>query len=251
VEFVSIPRGISIIGTTQEEAELCVREWADRLADVSYTPQKFRAWILKEVPRYSIELGPFQMGRFPVSNDDYREFMSAEEIAAPESIIRREIGEWPVWGVSYEACCCFADWMSAKLDQKARLPTEAEWEYAARGPDGNQYPYGNEFMASKCNTIESGIGHPTPVDRYASFPSGFGICDMAGNVEEWTSTRYYPYPGGMLIEDDLTAECGKNYRILRGGSFARSGDLARCARRHGPHPSAPFRFRGFRLLLEE
>jgi formylglycine-generating enzyme required for sulfatase activity len=162
-----------------------------------------------------------------------------------------ESGDWPVWGVSFDDCCRFADWMGYRLGQKARLPIEAEWEYAARGPNRNEFPFGNEFDSSKCNTIESGIGHPTPVDRYCAFSSGFGICDMAGNVEEWTSSRYSPYPGGDWVEDDLTRFCGRRYRVLRGGSFARSGDLTRCARRHGPHPEGPFRFRGFRLLLED
>lgn len=251
MEFVSIPRGVGLIGTTLEEVDGCVRDWADRLAHVSYTREKFRTWILKEIPRHAVELGPLRMGRFPVTNEEYGEFLREGDTTQPESILLGESGDWPVWGVSYEDCCRFAVWIGARLGERSRLPTEAEWEYAARGPDRNEYPFGNEFVPSRCNTIESGIGHPTPVDRYRFFPSGFGVCDMAGNVEEWTSSRYYPYPGGELIEDDLTAECGKEYRILRGGSFARSGDLARCARRHGPHLGSCFRFRGFRLVLED
>jgi formylglycine-generating enzyme required for sulfatase activity len=73
---------------------------------------------------------------------------------------------------------------------------------------------------------------------------------MAGNVEEWTSTDYHPYPNGSFVADDLAYGSRDGYKILRGGSFARSGDLARCARRHGPHPDPVFRYRGFRLVQE-
>lgn len=64
------------------------------------------------------------------------------------------------------------------------------------------------------------------------------------------SGNYEPYTGGEFIADDLTEKCGSAYPILRGGSFARGGDLSRCARRHGPYPSPEFRFTGFRLVLD-
>jgi formylglycine-generating enzyme required for sulfatase activity len=137
------------------------------------------------------------------------------------------------------------------LDEPCRLPTESEWEYAARGVHGPEYPFGDEFDPSRCNTVESGIGHTTPVDRYGNGVSDWGIFDLPGNVEEWTSDLYAPYPGGEFVHDDLSEQTGGTYPVLRGGSFARGGDLARCARRHGPLPAASGRYRGFRVAVSD
>jgi formylglycine-generating enzyme required for sulfatase activity len=87
------------------------------------------------------------------------------------------------------------------------------------------------------------------VDRYPQGASAYGVFDLAGNVEEWTTSFYTPYPGGEFVADDISAQVGRQYRVLRGGSFALGGDLARCARRHGPHPQPAFRFRGFRVVV--
>ena len=250
-EFVYVPAGACNIGSSREEIDLCVERWSGCLVESIYTRDKFRQWILKEFPRHKVDIAPFRISRFPVTNGDYMPFLAPGTVTVPESIQKREPADHPVWGVSYEDCYRFGQWVGRKLGCKCRLPSESEWEYAARGTESREYPFGPEFDASKCNTFESGIGHTTPVDRYADYPSGFGICDMAGNVEEWTSSDYRPYPGGPYIADDLAEECGATYKVLRGGSFARGGDLARCARRHGPHPGAAFRYRGFRLVREE
>ena len=103
------------------------------------------------------------------------------------------------------------------------------------------------FDAKRCNTKESGIGHTTPVGAYANGVSELGVFDLSGNVEEWTSTIYAPYPGGEYVIDDIHSSFGGPYPILRGGSFARGGDLARGARRHGPVPGPQFRYTGFRI----
>ena len=158
-----------------------------------------------------------------------------------------EPDDHPVWGVSPRLASLFCAWLSSTGTTRFRLPTEAEWEYAARGPSGLAYPFGNRFDPTRCNTAESGIGRTTPVDRYADRASEWGIVDMAGNVEEWTSDVYRPYPGGTFVPDHLSAANRGPYPVLRGGSFARGGDLARCARRHGPHPGPEYRYRGFRV----
>ncbi len=244
--FVVIPGGVAHVGSTAAEVELCVEEWGDRLADPRYRRSMFRDWLMKEVPRHAVTLASFAIGRFPVTNAEYRRYLAERGSgdAPVESLATGEPDGHPVWGVSYEDAERYA------ASRGARLPTEAEWEYAARGPGERRYPFGDVFDAERCNTLESGLGRTTAVDRYAAYPSQFGVCDMAGNVEEWTSSRYRPYPGGRFVADDLVTHGGRDYRILRGGSFARSGDLARCARRHGPHPEPAFRFRGFRLARD-
>lgn len=249
MEFVHVPEGRCFIGSTLTEVEECVGIWGDKLVDPAYSREEFYEWILKEYPRHEVTVKEFQIGRFPVKNAEYWPFVRTGRAKPPESILRGEPEEYPVWGVAFEDCCAFAEWFGEKLGCVCRLPMEAEWEYSARGPMGYEYPFGNEFDSSKCNTIEAGIGHTTPVDKYAKWASAFGVCDLAGNVEEWTLSPYEAYEGGEQIADDLVRECGASYRVLRGGSFALGGDLARCARRHGPHPAPRFRYRGFRLVL--
>jgi len=247
---VSIPGGTASIGSTIEEVELCVSNWSNRLVDATYTEAMFRSWILKEYPQYPIEIRPYLIGQFPVTNGQYKMFLTENSAAIPESIAHDEPHDHPVWGVSYNDAVSYCSWLSIKTDTVFRLPTEAEWEYAARGNSRCDFPFGDTFDARKCNTVEAGPGHTTPVDFYPSGASQFGVWDMAGNVEEWTSDTYRPYPGGTVIEDYLFQTLGPDYRILRGGCLTRGGDLARCARRHGPLPIEEFRFTGFRVVQE-
>ena len=192
---------------------------------------------------------PFLISRFPVTNAEYRVFVEATARPAPELILLDRSADHPVWGVTYLDAAQYTEWLGERIGRHCRLPTEAEWECAARGPQQSEYPFGNVFDPNKCNTREAGIGGTTPVDHYPDGASGYGVFDLGGNVEEWTSTLYGPYPGGQWIDDDISASIGPHYRVLRGGSFALGGDLARCARRHGPHPAAPFRYRGFRTVV--
>jgi toxoflavin biosynthesis protein ToxD len=249
LDLVQVPGGGFSMGSTLTEVDRCVGFWKQRLVDPSYEADEFRRWILKEYPCRSMRMEPFRIMRFPVTNAQYRPFVEARSAAVPESLLIGEPDDHPVWGVSFDDATAFARWATDETDLSCALPTEEQWEYAARGSSRREFPFGDEFDPCLCNTIESGIGHTTPVDRYLSGASVFGIYDMAGNVEEWTCSRYAPYPGGTFIDDDLSRTLGPEYRILRGGSFARGGDLARCARRHGPLDRPAFRFVGFRLVV--
>lgn len=247
IDMAAIPGGEFEMGSTGAEARRCVAFWSRRLVSPSFTAAAFETWIDKELPSHKVALRPYRIGRYPVTNAQYAAFRSTTGAAAPGSQERGLPADHPVWGVSFADAEAFAVWAGGVSGRRFRLPTEAEWEFAARGFGRADYPYGAEFSAERANTVESGIGTTTPVDRYARWASPFGVCDLAGNVEEWVSGRYAPYPGGRLVEDDLTAALGPGYRILRGGSFARGGDLSRCARRHGPYPAAEYRYTGFRV----
>ncbi|HLZ70845.1 MAG TPA: SUMF1/EgtB/PvdO family nonheme iron enzyme [Dehalococcoidia bacterium] len=251
MELVAIPGGVLRMGSTAAQVEACVATWSPRLIDPTWDVERFRQWILKEFPQHPVRVARFALARFPVTNREYAAFLAVTARALPESLAAAEPDDHPVWGVSWDDANAYAAWLSGRKGRVLRLPTEAEWEFAARGDADREYPYGDAFDPALCNTVESGIGHTTPVDRYPYGASAFGICDLAGNVEEWTADCYAPYPGGRFIADDLVRLVGPEYRILRGGSFALGGDLARCARRHGRHPGALFRFTGFRLAADE
>ncbi|MGH3866695.1 MAG: formylglycine-generating enzyme family protein [Pseudonocardiaceae bacterium] len=101
------------------------------------------------------------------------------------------------------------------------------------------------FLDDHANTVENGPLRTTPVGTYPAGRSPFGLEDVAGTVEEYTAEDYRPYPGGEHVIDDLATR-GDSYRVTRGGSFTRYGDLARCARRHGWYPRDLYAV-GFRL----
>lgn len=235
------------MGSDIQEVERCVAEWRNKLIDSSYT-YHFRNWILKEYPEHLVEVKPLLAWRAPVSNREYREYVRNARTRAPESMKQHQPDQHPVWGVMLEEAIDFACWRAARDGVRWRLPTEAEWEWLAAGPARNRYPFGEHFDAKKCNTIEQGLNRSR--EPNSSGESWCGLWELGGNVEEWTSDRYVPYPGGTFIEDDLSLLIGHDYPILRGGSFLLGGDLARCARRHGPHPGPRFRVTGFRLVAE-
>ena len=247
-QLVPIPGGRFRMGSTLEQVEACEAFWRSRLVDPSYA-ERFRSWLLKEVPQHEVEVKPYSIARHPVTNAEYGAFVAETGAQPVESQAVGGPGDHPVWGVSVEAATDYAAWLGATLGRTCRLPTEAEWEFAARGPDGREYPFGREWDSTLCNTVESGRNQTTAVDAFPQGASPFGVLDLAGNVEEWTSDLYEPYPGGAFIEDDISTAVGRRYHVLRGGSFALGGDLARCARRHGPHPSPQFRYRGFRVVV--
>lgn len=248
--LVEIPAGRVLLGSTPGEVDRCVEMWSDRLVDPGYA-DSFRHWIEKETPAHTVTVEPFRLARFPVTNAQFRPFADdtgarAESLDAAGDA---SSADHPVWGLDRATALSYIDWLrSRQPHDDLRLPSEAEWEWAARGPERLEYPFGNDFDPARCNTIEGGPGTTTPVGTYPGGVSPFGVWDMAGNVEEYTADDYAPYPGGSLTVDDLYRDLGPNYPILRGGSCALGGDLARGARRHGPYRGGPaFGFTGFRL----
>jgi formylglycine-generating enzyme required for sulfatase activity len=149
----------------------------------------------------------------------------------------------------------FARWLSICTGKAYRLPSEAEWEKAARGTDGRLYPWGDAWDPSRCNAKESGIGDTTSVVAYANGASPYGVLDMSGNVFEWTLSLWgtdmkepefrYPYDPQDGREDQLAQTAV--LRVLRGGGFYYSATYARASCRLRSYPDYRVRTRGFRL----
>ena len=210
-----------------------------------------RSWINKETPRHQVEFGNYAIGKYPVTNIEYQTFLlETRHQELPSSWEFRKFPQHasnhPVYSISAESADAYCAWLASKTGRSFRLPTEAEWEYAAAGPDGLEFPWGEEFQPDFANTAETGLFTSSPVGVFVNGNSPFGACDMAGNVEEYVSDAYGPYPDGTFIKDHLAAISG-NYRVARGGSFARFRDLARTRRRHGQNPSSAAYAMGFRL----
>ncbi|WP_240618666.1 formylglycine-generating enzyme family protein [Pectobacterium punjabense] len=208
-------------------------------------------WIRKECPVHTVRLEHFALGKFCVTNWEYHCFLidtGYDELPDrwPFGIYPHQRANYPVFTVSFEAATAYTEWLSRKTGRCFHLPSEAQWEYAASGTDGREYPWGNEFHAGCCNSVESGIIDATPVGIFPHGTGPFGHLDMAGNVEEYTAGGYKPYGGYSEIKDDLWITQGSDYPVSRGGSFTRFRDLCRTRRRHGRYDSELYAM-GFRL----
>ena len=139
--------------------------------------------------------------------------------------------------VSFEDALKYCEWKTKKEGLQGcqyRLPTEYEWEKAARGTDGRVYPWGDEFDKEKCNSSEAGINDTTSVDKYPEGVSPYGCYDMTGNVWEWVDS--------WLDKEEM-------YRVLRGGSWFHDWEFVRPWYRYGGAPSVPDCRIGFRVAL--
>lgn len=237
-----VPAARVPIGLPAGEVGYVTAAWAGRGVEES--------WIVKETPEHTVELAEFFIARYPVTNGEWRAFLADTGLEERPSTWYLGAYPWdrsnhPVAGIRAEHADAYALWLSERTGHPWRLPAEAEWEYAAKGPQGRPYPWPGGFDAEAANTRESGVHTTTPVGVFPAGRSPFGAFDMGGNVEEFTADDYAPYPGAEVVEDHLVQAMG-SYRVARGGSFARFGDLARTRRRHGAFPG-PLYPVGFRL----
>ncbi|MEU6124841.1 formylglycine-generating enzyme family protein [Streptomyces sp. NPDC047123] len=221
VDWVEVPGGLLLRGTPAEEVAAVARRYAD-----TGVP---REWYLKEAPRAEVHVPAFRIARTPVTVGQWALFAAATGRPAP-----RGVADHPVIGVAWEEATAYCRWIGARLGCAVRLPTEDEWERAARGADGREFPWGREYRTGLANLTDLGIGTTTPVGSFPQGASPFGVLDMAGNADEWTSTLYAPYPGAPE-EVPATEDWAHDRHVTRGGAFRHDRDLARCARRHGAY----------------
>jgi formylglycine-generating enzyme required for sulfatase activity len=154
-----------------------------------------------------------------------------------------------VVNVSWDDALAYCRWLSQVSGQSITLPSEAQWEKAARGDkDKRAYPWGDTWNKTKCNTAELGLGDTTPVGIFPEGASPYGCLDMAGNVWEWTRSAYHEYPYDPADgREDLNGT--DVLRVLRGGSWFIHGDGARVPGRGRYYPLYRDDTDGFRVMV--
>jgi len=222
-------------------------------------PRKDKDTSDNEQLQHTLYLPDYYLARTPVTNAQYAVFVQATGYEQP--------GHWkggkppagkedhPGVYVSWDDAVAYCRWLSEATGRPYRLPSEAEWEKAARGTDGRIYPWGNKWDARRCNGKEGGKGDTTPIGAYPQGASPYGLLDMAGNVWEWTRSLWgkdwrkpdfgYPYnPEDGRENPDASRDAR---RVLRGGAFDNLGRDIRCAYRISNHPHKKGNVIGFRV----
>lgn len=232
-----------------------------------------------ERPVHHVSVSEFFIGRFPVTQDEYARFVRAtghpppavrslplitnggldstfRDLAAPYVWAADQPpaghGSHPVVLVRYDDAVAYCEWLTAAIGRVVRLPTEAEWEKAARGgAEGFRYPWGSDIDASRCNYLSDGSSKrqrgTRPTGTYP--PNAYGLYDMCGNVWEWVSDWYDADAYGLAEERDPRGPEAGSMRIVRGGSWVNDDvSMLRCAYRHKVPPDTYAYSIGFRIV---
>ncbi len=217
----------------------------------------------KEHPQHKLFLPEYYIARYPVTVAQYSVFVERTHYDKTNERYKNDPANHPVRYVTWYDDLAYCDWLERVLKDspnlpetlkqrlsqgwKITLPGEAQWEKAARGTDGQLYPWGNEFDADKANTDETGIGTTSAIGCFPLGGSPYGVLDMSGNVFEWTRSIYKEYP--YSLKDDREKLESDDTRVLRGGSFYSSSRGARGAFRGWGNPLYGYFYGGFRIIL--
>jgi formylglycine-generating enzyme required for sulfatase activity len=258
LDFVLIPDGEFVIGSDPS---------ADRLAQPDETPQ------------HRLHVTDFYIMRYPVTNAQYHLFVKATDhrppLHWPDGQFPEEKADHPVVGVSFHDAAAFCHWAAEVTGLAVRLPTEPEWEKAARGTDGRLHPWGNKWERGLCNSSENNLSGIVAVHYFS--PQGdspYGIADTAGNAQEWCASLFGTYPynpadGREILVYNLDAqrlmpqlhetgcvadpqqiEAGFDKLVVRGGSWRQDRHQTRCAYRSWAAPMHRSDDTGFRCCYE-
>ena len=172
-----------------------------------------------ERPAHKVRLAPFYIDINEVNCEEYLSFVTAEHHRLPPGWTNGSFppgsAKRPVTGVDWYDATAYAKWAGK------RLPTEEEWEYAARGVNGGRYSWGNDWRPNAANAGDSSAQRLTDVGSYPGGKTATGLMDMIGNAWEWTASDVVAYPGGHL-----SSPVPKAMKIIRGGSWQESNQQA-------------------------
>ena len=197
-------------------------------------------------PQHRVTLPEYWIGKTPVTVAQFAAFVRATGYSADPRALRSGKDNHPVNYVSWFDAQAFCKWASEMLKRTVRLPSEAEWEKAARGTDGRTYPWGEAAPDKSRANYNNNVGDTTPVGQYS--PQGdspYGCVDMAGNVWQWTNSLYKPYP--YNANDGRENSSDTVGRVVRGGSFNLNAGSLPCAYRDNSNPTFRNIYHGFRL----
>ena len=287
-EMVYVPAGEFQMGSSEEQFQ----EAVDQCVDDGSDRDDCEGWYEYEKPQHPVALDAFWIDKYEVTNQQYIEFLNAVRVDLTvkdnEHVYYRDneiydlvctncenwedriiwdgsefqvlsgYQDYPVALVSWYGAEAYAEWVGA------RLPTEAEWEYAARGPDSLVYPWGNEFDCTRGNfddettyddyVVPGGEGcdgfvETAPVGSFPGGESWVGALDMAGNVWEWVADWYAEDFYSRSPDANPTGPTSGDVRVVRGGSWFSNHRYARCAFRGWSNPGGRHNFIGFRVVV--
>lgn len=234
-------------------------DFTEPTTDMAFVRVKGGNYIMGDVygtdayarPGHRVTVGDLLVGKFEVTFDQYDRFCEETKREKPDDNGWGR-GTRPVVNVGHKEALAFAAWLSAKSGKNIRLPSEAEWEFAARGGTTTPYWWGNALGKGNANCLECGSpwgGRQTaPVGLFAANP--FGLFDMNGNAYEWVADSWHPDYKGAPRDGSAWLDGGAAEYVSRGGSFAEVGSSLTSFARNwsGPNPARDI---GFRLVVEE
>ncbi|HQN45357.1 MAG TPA: SUMF1/EgtB/PvdO family nonheme iron enzyme, partial [Anaerolineaceae bacterium] len=226
-------------------------------------PKKDQYYQAEELPQHEVELGEYYIARYPVTVAQFIAFLANSGYKDAYYGSPRSLPNHPVVWVTWYDAMAYCDWLTAQLPNlpdlpaelrrgwRVTLPSEAEWEQAARGTDGRIYPWGAEFDSDKAN--RTGIGGTSAVGCFPSGASPAGLLDASGNVWEWTRSCMgdypYPEPGSERAAREGVTSTNRAVMVARGGSWDCHQGYARCAYRLKDFPDLRSNYMGFRVSL--
>jgi formylglycine-generating enzyme required for sulfatase activity len=249
--MVLVPGGQYISGSTYEERSAAYDEY---LATAGHDTAREKKWFDGEAERHMATLPAFRIDLMPVTQAEFAEYVTEKLAPAPAideaqwkaqgfvqhySVVQRFVWQdgrppigredHPVVLVTWQEADGYCKWRGKLIGSERRLPTDAEFEKAARGSDGSVYPWGSDYDAHKLNSAVKGPGDTTPVGNFVAGASPLGVLDAAGNVFQWTASRFQP--GQMTV---------------KGSAWESFGGMGRGASRHGRAVNARHVIVGFR-----
>jgi formylglycine-generating enzyme required for sulfatase activity len=264
IVWCEVPAGPFTMGTREEDIPALLEDLGGQ-----------RAWYEWEVPQHEYEIEqPYAISRYPVTNVQYAAFVQAgsyaerrywtesgwswreeENITGPEEYgTPYNLPNHPVVGIGWYEAIAFCHWLTEELRQRdalsdtqeITLPTEPQWEKAARSGDGRIYPWGSEPDAEKANYDGTGVGTTSAVGCFPGGASPYGVEELSGNVWEWCRTKWESDYGDY--QNDIALE-GSARRVVRGGAFDVTEFNVRCAYRGWSSPYDRYNYYGFRVVV--